>query len=81
MGVIFATGLCDGPCAGLYGAGPVSYMLHDCWRLFGRRTMRRLYAGLPPPCTCYAEDRPGASMGATAGIVVGLQPAAQACPS
>ena len=44
MGVIFATGLCDGPCTGLYGAGPVSHMLHDCWRPFGRRTMQRLYA-------------------------------------
>lgn len=80
MGVIFATGLCDGPCAGLYGAGPVSYMLHDCWRPFGRRTMQRLYAGLLS-CTCYAEDRPGACVGVAAGIVVGPQPAAQACPS
>lgn len=42
--------------------------------------MQRLYAGLLP-CTCYAEDRPGACVGVAVGIVVELQPAAQACPS
>ena len=42
--------------------------------------MQRLYAGILS-CTCYAEDRPGACVGVAAGIVVGLQPAAQACPS